>query len=62
MSSGLINKIKKLKESKSLYEIALDIGISEYSLYCYFNRYNKVGSRVKNKIEKYFKERRVHEN
>lgn len=50
--------ILNLKRDKSLYEIALEIGISEYSLYCYMNDYNKVSSKITNKIEKYVREKK----
>lgn len=42
-------------KKKSLYDISLDMGISEYSLYCYINNYNKVSDKRKNLIEKYLK-------
>lgn len=46
-------KLLKMKSKKSLYDIALDIGVSEASLYCYLNSYKKVGSKVLNKLESY---------
>ena len=48
-------KILKLKSKKSLYEVAIDIGVSEASLYCYLNNYKKVGKKVLSKLEDYFK-------
>ena len=42
------------KETKSLYEIALDIGCSETSLYKYIN-FDQVGERVLKKIRKWYK-------
>lgn len=47
-------RILKLKSKKSLYEVALDIGVSEASLYCYLSNYKKVGSKVLKKLEEYF--------
>ena len=38
-----------------MYEIALDMGISEYSLYCYVNNYAKVSQKRKDKIQNYLK-------
>ena len=38
-----------------MYELALDMGISEYSLYCYVNNYNKVSEKRKKLIENYLK-------
>ena len=54
-----INKILKFKERKNLYEIALDIGISEYSLYCYINSYKKVGTRTIKKIKEYIEKEKL---
>ena len=45
----------KLPQNKSMYELALDMGISEYSLYCYVNNYNKVSEKRKKLIENYLK-------
>ena len=39
----------------SLYEIALDIGISESTLYNYINDYKKVSKKSENKIKEYFR-------
>ena len=41
----------------SLYDISLDIGISEATLYNYVNDYKKVGQKSIRKIEEYFKRR-----
>ena len=38
---NLKEKLLKLKKEKSLYEVALDSGISESSLYNYLNDYKK---------------------
>ena len=46
-------KLKKLKEKKSLYEISLDIGVSNSSLYNYLNDYKELSKPIKDKIEKY---------
>lgn len=56
------SRILRLKQKKSLYSIALDIGISEYSLYCYVNNYNKVGVKTINKIREYLKGGKRNEN
>ena len=48
-------KILKLKSQKSLYEVALDIGVSEASLYCYLSNYKKTGKKVLERLENYFK-------
>lgn len=56
-------KILSLKERMSLYEIALDMGISESTLYNYVNDYKKVSKKSVDKIRMYFKEKeRVNEN
>ena len=56
-------KILSLKERMSLYEIALDMGISESTLYNYVNDYKKVSKKSIDKIRMYFKEKeRVNEN
>lgn len=56
-------KILSLKERMSLYEIALDMGISESTLYNYVNDYRKVSKKSVDKIRMYFKEKeRVNEN
>ena len=47
--------LQKLLQNKSMYELALDIGISEYSLYCYVNNYKKVSAKRKKLIENYLK-------
>lgn len=46
-------KILELKKKYSLYEIALDIGISESSLYNYVNKYKNVSRKIVNKIERF---------
>lgn len=46
-------RILRLKKNKSLYNIALDIGISEFSLYSYMNDYKKVGPKTIAKIRDY---------
>ena len=57
-------KILNLKNRMSLYEIALDIGISESSLYSYVNDYRKVSPRIVAKIREYLRMRgrKSHEN
>jgi hypothetical protein len=40
-------------KNKSLYEIALDMGISEYSLYCYLNEYANISMKRRKFIENY---------
>lgn len=56
-------KILSLKERMSLYEIALDMGISESTLYNYVNDYKKVSKKSVDKIRMYFKgKERVNEN
>lgn len=52
-------KILELKERKSLHEIALDIGVSEASLYCYVCNYRKIGKKVLSKIEAYFEKEKI---
>ena len=56
------NKILKLREKMSLYEIAIEIGISETTLYSYINDYKKVSRKSIGKIERYFKRRENNEN
>lgn len=57
-------KILKLKEKKSLYEIALDMDISESTLYNYINDYKKISRKSIDRISNYFKkkEREEYEN
>ena len=55
-------KILKLKEKESLYEIALEMGLSETTLYNYLNDYKKVSRKSIGKIERYFKRRENNEN
>lgn len=55
-------KILKLKEKESLYEIALEIGLSESTLYNYLNDYKKISEKSIGKIERYFKRRENNEN
>ena len=50
-------KILELKKKTSLYEIALDIGISEATLYNYVNDYKKISEKSVDKIRKYFRKR-----
>ena len=52
------HEIMNLKRERSLYDIALDIGISEASLYCYLNNYRKIGDKVLIKIREYLEGRR----
>ena len=37
MQQQTIANISKLLQTQSMYDLALDIGISQYSLYCYVN-------------------------
>jgi transcriptional regulator with XRE-family HTH domain len=55
-------KILKLKKRLSLYDIALDIGISESTLYNYVNEYKQISKKSEEKIEKYFRRREENEN
>jgi transcriptional regulator with XRE-family HTH domain len=55
-------KILKLKKRLSLYDIALDIGISESTLYNYVNEYKQISKKSEEKIEKYFRSREENEN
>ena len=55
-------KILKLKEKESLYEIALEMGLSETTLYNYLNDYKKISEKSIGKIERYFKRRENNEN
>ena len=55
-------KILSLKERMNLYEIALDMGISESTLYNYVNDYKKVSKKSRDKIRMYFKRREENEN
>ena len=45
--------ILNLKKKMSLYEIALDIGISEATLYNYVNDYKKISKKSVEKIKEY---------
>ena len=49
--------ISKLLETQSMYDLALDMGISEYSLYCYVNNYDKISQRRKQLIENYIQQK-----
>lgn len=53
----MIQKILELKKEKSLYEIALDMEVSESSLYNYINNYRKLGKKTLEKIRAYFERR-----
>ena len=55
-------RILKIKEQSSLYSIALDIGISESTLYNYINDYRKISKTSINKIREYLKRRENNEN
>lgn len=55
-------KILSLKEKMSLYEIALDMGISESTLYNYVNDYKKISKKSRDKIRMYFEKERVNAN
>ena len=55
-------KILKLKEKESLYEIALEVGLSETTLYNYLTDYKKISEKSIRKIERYFKRRENDEN
>lgn len=55
-------KILKLKEKESLYEIALEMGLSEATLYNYLNDCKKISEKSIGKIERYFKRRENNEN
>ena len=50
-----------MKKDRSLFEIALDIGISESSLYNYVSDYKNISNKTLNKIKDYFR-RREYEN
>ena len=52
------SNIEKLKKTKNMLMIALDMGISESSLYNYINNYKPVSKKMKNKIEDYLKNAR----
>lgn len=52
-------KILSLKEKISLYEIALDMGVSESTLYNYVNDYKKISKKSRDKIRMYFEKERV---
>lgn len=51
----LMNILDTLTKTKSMYEIALDMGISEYSLYCYRKNFNTISKKRKELIENYLK-------
>jgi hypothetical protein len=53
MQQQTIANISKLLQTQSMYDLALDIGISQYSLYCYVNDFAKVSQRMKDKIQTY---------
>jgi hypothetical protein len=53
MQQRTIANISKLLQTQSMYDLALDIGISQYSLYCYVNDFAKVSQRMKDKIQTY---------
>ena len=53
MSDLLIKYLDKYHVS--LYDLSLDIGCSESSLYSYKTNYNKVSNRMKEKIENYLR-------
>lgn len=53
MQQQTIANISKLLQTQSMYDLALDIGISQYSLYCYVNDFAKVSQRMKDKIQAY---------
>ena len=50
-------KILSLKKSMSLYEVALEIGISESTLYNYINNYKEISKKSEAKIRDYFRKR-----
>lgn len=56
------SRILNLKKNKSLYDIALDIGISESTLYNYVNDYKNISKKSKEKIRVYFERREENEN
>lgn len=56
------SRILNLKKDKSLYDIALDIGISESTLYNYVNDYKNISKKSKEKIRAYFERREENEN
>ena len=56
------SKLLSLKEKISLYEVALDIGVSESTLYNYVNDYKKISKKSRDKIRMYFKRREENEN
>ena len=55
--SLIIEYILEQKEQRSLYDIALDIGISESSLYKYVTT-GSIGDRVFKKIKKWYRDER----
>ena len=52
----LLDEILDMKEKTSLYDVALMIGCSEYSLRMYIKK-GEIGEQVRKKIVKWFKER-----
>ena len=53
----MIASISKLLQNQSMYDLALDIGISQYSLYCYVKNYAKVSANMRAKIECYIQQK-----
>lgn len=59
---GIYHMLDKVKQycndnNCSLYDMSLDIGISESSLYSYIHRYKPISNKMRDKIEKFLKER-----
>ena len=52
-------KLLKLKETDNLYNMSLDIGISESSLYNYMTERRKVSTSILEKIKKYLEEKEI---
>ena len=50
-------KILELKKKTSLYDMALDMGISEATLYNYVNDYKKISEKSVERIKEYFRKR-----
>lgn len=55
-------KILELKKKKSLYRIALDMDISESTLYNYINDYKKISQKSIDRIREYFNRREENED
>lgn len=55
-------KILKLKKTMSLYEIAIEMDLSETTLYNYITGCKNLSRRSLGKIERYFKRREENEN